>query len=503
MRAIMVMFDSLRLDMLPCYGGKEISLPNFDRLAKRTVTFDNSYACSLPCMPARRELHTGRPNFLHRSWGPIEPFDDSMPELLKQNGIYTHLVTDHYHYVEDGGCTYHSRYNSWDCIRGQEGDAWCGSAEPRTEASPHMFPMAEGIPKEAKDIHIKLGYQDVINRRQLSGTRTYPMCRTFDGGVTFINDNARYDNWFLQLETFDPHEPFDVPTEYAKLLLDPDSMSQLDWPPYAPVQESPEIVDEVRKKYLALVAFCDTCMGRVLDAMDANNMWDDTMLIVNTDHGFLLSEHNWWGKMAMPDYNEITHTPLFVWDPCAGTNNERCDSLVQTIDIAPTLLEYFGVTIPKDMLGKPLNKAIQGGASVHDYAIFGAFGSVLNITDGEFVYMLAPANYDAPKYEYTLMPTHMRSRFSPEEMRTATMVDGFEFTKGCPLMKIEAGAAGNIGAGPSKLPEGGHLLFNLKADPKQLQPVENIEVEQRMRQALYQQLKLNDAPWELYTRYGL
>ena len=113
LKAIMVMFDSLRRVSLPPYGCDWIHAPNFARLAKHTVTFDNSYICSQACMPARRELHTGRPNFLHCSWGPIEPFDDSMPEILQSNGIYTHLSSDHYHYWEDGGCTYHNRYNTW------------------------------------------------------------------------------------------------------------------------------------------------------------------------------------------------------------------------------------------------------------------------------------------------------------------------------------------------------------------------------------------------------
>ena len=121
MKAIMVMFDSLNRHMLPPYGCDWTVAPNFKRLAERTATFDNAYVGSMPCMPARRELHTGRYNFLHRSWGPLEPFDDSMPELLKQNGIRTHLVSDHYHYWEDGGCTYHSRYSSWEIARGQEG----------------------------------------------------------------------------------------------------------------------------------------------------------------------------------------------------------------------------------------------------------------------------------------------------------------------------------------------------------------------------------------------
>ena len=102
MKAIMVMFDSVNRHMLPSYGCDWTHAPNFARLAERTVCFTNSYIGSMPCMPARRELHTGRYNFLHRAWGPLEPFDDSMPELLDHHGVYTHLSTDHYHYFEDG-----------------------------------------------------------------------------------------------------------------------------------------------------------------------------------------------------------------------------------------------------------------------------------------------------------------------------------------------------------------------------------------------------------------
>ena len=101
MRAIMVMFDSLNRRFLPNYGCNWVSAPNFQRLAEKSVTYDNFYASSLPCMPARRDLHTGRPNFLHRSWGPLEPFDNSMPEILKEHGIYTRLISDHGHYWEE------------------------------------------------------------------------------------------------------------------------------------------------------------------------------------------------------------------------------------------------------------------------------------------------------------------------------------------------------------------------------------------------------------------
>ena len=84
------------------------------------VTFDRHYIGSMPCMPARRDLLTGRLSFLQRSWGLIEPFDNTSPELMHQHGIYSHLISDHYHYWEDGGATYHNRYDTFEFIRGQE-----------------------------------------------------------------------------------------------------------------------------------------------------------------------------------------------------------------------------------------------------------------------------------------------------------------------------------------------------------------------------------------------
>ena len=122
MRAIMFMFDCLNRHFLPAWNETVADLPNFKRLQQHTVVFDRCYAGSMPCMPARRELHTGRYNFLHRSWGPLEPFDDSVPEILKSAGIHSHLVTDHQHYWEDGGATYHNRYSTCEFFRGQEGD---------------------------------------------------------------------------------------------------------------------------------------------------------------------------------------------------------------------------------------------------------------------------------------------------------------------------------------------------------------------------------------------
>ena len=134
MKTLFILFDSLNRSALGAYGGS-IPTPNFDRLASRAAVFDNHFAGSLPCMPARRDMQTGRLNFLHRSWGPLEPFDDSFAAQLKSSGTYCHLVSDHYHYFEDGGATYHTRYSSWDFIRGQESDPWAAMVQPPIERS--------------------------------------------------------------------------------------------------------------------------------------------------------------------------------------------------------------------------------------------------------------------------------------------------------------------------------------------------------------------------------
>ncbi|MCR4952391.1 MAG: sulfatase-like hydrolase/transferase [Solobacterium sp.] len=498
MKAVMVMYDSLRLQDLPCYGGKAIELPNFKRLAEHTVVFDNSYVCSMPCMPARRELHTGRANFLHRSWGPLEPFDDSMPELLKQNGIYSRIVTDHNHYVEDGGATYCTRYSTWECNRGQEGDPWQASAGP-VPASTHSKPLAPGAPAPMVNLFNRMHGQDMINRASYQSVEDYPQARTFAQGIDFIEKNHQYDNWYIQIETFDPHEPFDTPDQYISRICDPDTLGELDWPPYAPVTETEEEIRSFRTHYLALLSFCDESLGRVLDQFDRYDLWKDTLLIVNTDHGYMLGEHGWWSKGSMPDYQEVMHTPFFIYDPRSRIKGERRQALVQTIDIAPTILDFFGIPVPKDMLGKPLKDTVANDASVREYALFGYHGGTLNVTDGRYKLMLA-AKKDAPQgYDYTLMPCHMRARFSVQELQKAEWREPFDFTKGCNVIAVPT--PNKYPAGDTLKP-GGELLFDLQEDPGEMNPIENAEITRRLKDAILVLLKENDAPKELYDTYN-
>ena len=480
MKAIVVMFDSLNRHMLPPYADTFVQAPNFERLAARSAAFDNFYAGSMPCMPARRELHTGRYNFLHRSWGPLEPFDDSMPEMLRRAGVHTHLVSDHPHYWEDGGATYHTRFSTWEFFRGQEGDPWKGVVDPSGR----------------QDLFSRMRRQDQVNRRYMPTEEEHSQTRTVDAGLHFIDTNAAADQWLLQIEMFDPHEPFFTHQAYKDLYPHRYDGPEFDWPGYQKVTEPEDQVEHARREYAALVSMCDRSLGRILDAMDEHGLWEDTMLIVNTDHGYLLGEHGWWAKSMQPWYNELVHLPMFLWDPRAREAAVRRDDLSQTIDIAPTLLGWFGLDATDDMQGRDL--ASGALTEPREAALFGIHGGHVNVTDGRYVYMRAAATPDnGPIEDFTLMPTHMRSRFAVEELRDWQPAEPFGFTKGLRTLRVEA-------TGFRINPwQHGTLLFDLSTDPGQLHPLADDELELRMIGLLLDAMRANDAPASQYERLGL
>ena len=489
MRAVMVMFDSLDKHFLQCYGCEWTKTPNFNRLAEKTVRYEKFYVGSMPCMPARRELHTGRYCMLHRDWGPLEPFDDSMPEILKKNGIYTHLCTDHYHYFQDGGATYHNRFSSWEGFRGQEGDLWKGEVQ-----DPDLSRLDDKAYESRKAFQGVGLRHDEVNRKYIVEEDDMPQSKTFAAGLQFIRTNHKEDKWFLDIETFDPHEPFFCRGNWSKLYPHEYHKKAYDWPQYKMADEDDETITHVRSEYAALVSKCDDSLGKVLDLFDEYDMWKDTMLIVCTDHGFLLGEHSWWGKSA-PLYQEVSNTPFFIYDPRSHEKGV-CKNLAQTIDIAPTLLEFFGVGIPKDMQGEPLKRSYQKGKDMRETALYGFFGNSLCMTDGRYTFFRAPQKPEL-QYQYTLMPTIMDDRMEADIFKTAELAAPFSFTKGAKVLKIERKTTRKIPSMPYD------LLFDLETDPGQKQNIIDYELRARLAKKMKEAMKRTDAPKEAYARYGL
>ncbi|MEM0653732.1 sulfatase [Klebsiella huaxiensis] len=493
MKAVVLMFDTLSRNKLPNYNPNVSGLPNFRRLGEHTVRFDNFYVGSMPCMPARRDLHTGRLNFLHRSWGPLEPFDDSVFEILKKNGIYSHLITDHQHYWEDGGATYHNRYNSYEFIRGQEGDLWKAKLGFRGEEHLDSWQKAEPLRRN-------MIRHDRINRSYMVEEQDYPQARCYQAGLEFLAENHEQDNWLLQLESFDPHEPFFVPERF-KRMVDPDLVNNPDdWPEYSSTERinNPNKIISGEKHYQALMMMCDEYLGKVLDFFDKHDMWRDTLLIVNTDHGFMFGEKEWSGKSVMPVYNEIAHVPFFIWDPHSQRANESHNTLAQMHDVAVTLLDAFGIEKTPQMTGQSLLPALAHNTTIKTEAIFGYFGAHVSITDGRYVYMRGshtPEN--TPLYEYTLMPTRMRRMFNDAELQDAALHPGFAFTRNIPLLKLP-GSAGFYSSYAH-----GNLLFDLWQDKDQEHPLYNPELEAAFIRKLSQALSEAEAPNDEWLRLGI
>ena len=504
MRCIMIMYDTLCRHFLEPYGNDWVKTPNFQRLAEKSVTFDSNYVCSLPCMPARRDLHNSRANFLQRDWGPLEPYDDSMPEILKNHGIYSFLVSDHYHYWEDGGCTYHNRYCAWKANRGQEGDFWQPDPEMAQSFEDFGTLMKQGpqamtqILQEMSKISHK---QDAVNRRHILNEMDMPQAKTFQDGLDFLEKMKDVQNWFLQIETFDPHEPFFTQPEWKELYPELSEYigKKTDWPGYEPVRdESPEDIKYVRNLYAAIMSMCDAYLGKILDFMDENDMWKDTMLIVNTDHGFLLGEHDWWGKSVMPAYEEISHTPLFIYDPVSKIQNERREGLTSAIDLPVTVLDLFGIEKTEDMQGYSLLPLIRENKTERKAALFGFHGSHVAVTDGEYVYFRAPlASEEKNCYEYTLMPTRMRQMFSVEDLRKAELAGPLPNSKGCKVLKTPG-----HGSYVSAL-NYGTKFYDVKDDPRQKDPIDDPELEAKYAVLLKEEMEKAGAPEEQLVRLGL
>ena len=363
----------------------------------------------------------------------------------------------------------------------QEGDAWKGEvADP--EIPEHLGRIAR---------------QRWVNRKYMQEEKLTPQAQTFAAGLEFLQTNREQDNWYLQIETFDPHEPFFTLKQWKDRYNYDWDGPHFEWPNYARVTEDPDAVEYLRYQYAALLTQCDHYVGTVIDFMDAHDMWRDTMLLVVTDHGFLLGEHDWWGKVRMPWYNETAHIPLIVWDPRAGVAGPRRRSLTTTIDIGPTLLDCFGLDRPPDMDGTPLRATIEEDTRVRDTTIYGMFGAHVNITDGRHVYMRGPVEDNAPLYQYTLMPVHLRSPFSTRELANMQWNPPLGFTKGCPVMRIPSTGVGRV-------PEAFKThLFDLATDPGQLNPIEDDAVEARMVGMLKEAPAAHQAPPEQYQRLGL
>lgn len=412
MKAIFILLDTLNRRMLDIYGQGDTALtPNIRRLAERGVVFDNHWCGSAPCMPARRDILTGRLNFLEKPWGGMEPFDFTLPWVLaKHKNVHSTLFSDHPHYVISGGENYTRGFTAWNVFRGQEEDPVYTRPDKtgiRGSTRPEGY---KGVWTEAE--------QD--NRLHYPHEQDYPSVRTLSGAADWLEDNRDADNFLLWAEAFDPHEPYDTPKYYLDLYEKPGEYDGPNFthPSYARNEFSEAETRHLRNACKAVMTMTDRHVGEILDVMDKYDMWKDTMVIFTTDHGFHLGEHGFMAKNYMPPYNEVFHIPMIVCHP--DIKPGRCSALTQNIDVLPSVLEYFGVSeqvIPYPLHGRSLLPLLRGEKdAIHEDIIYGYFGHEVAYNDGTYTYIRAAKDdSDRPLNMYTAVPSLLRQLIGADD----------------------------------------------------------------------------------------
>ena len=400
MNVVVVLIDSLNRHLLRAYGDSSVATPNVDRLARRAWRFDNHFVGSLPCMPARRELLAGRKEMLWRAWGPLEPYDPRLPDLLRAAGSTTAAVTDHYHYWEESGNGYLQSFDSTAMIRGHEIDFW-------------RAPLADGapLPRWARNIarwRPEGARRYYANVRDFRGEEDFFPARVMREAVRWLDAYDGERPFYLHVESFDVHEPFHVPEPYASMYgPPPDAVDFTVWPPYQRADElaafmratSEEELAFIRAQYAGKLTMVDRWLGELLDALDRHRLWDDTAVVLTTDHGHDLGEHGAFGKQ-FPHRDTHANIPLLVWNPRVPGEGRSVSALTSTVDVFPTVLELAGAQVPPCDGHSLVGLMERGAAPSRDALLYGAFGTGACATDGEWTIIKAPRT-DGPLYSYS------------------------------------------------------------------------------------------------------
>jgi arylsulfatase A-like enzyme len=495
MNAILVLVDSLNRHALSTYAPTHVATPNIDRFASRAQRFDGHFVGSLPCMPARREIFSGRKEMMWRPWGPLEPFDQRLPRLLEAEGHATALITDHYHYWEEAANGYMQSFQSAELIRGHEVDFWRSPVSPGDPVPGWVERIEAHRPRQARQYY--------GNVRDFRGEQDYFPAKVFTAASEWLKRHARERTFFLQVESFDVHEPFDVPEPYRSMYTGGER--QRDnfnvWPPYQDPSAlrryletaTEEDLDYVRAQYAGKVSMVDTWFGKLLDTMDRLELWDETAVFLTTDHGHDLAERGAFGKQ-WPHFHSHAHIPLLVWHP-EYQRETRHSALTSTVDLFATVLQVMGARVPEVPHSRSLLPLLSGGTSNHRAALlYGTFGQGVGCTDGEWTLLKSPVKSgEVYAYSSSILPSLVADSVR-RPVGQGYFIPGVEL----PQWRIPVAAGTDFVRAPD-------LLFNQAEDPGQEHNLwdQDPPARRRMLGLLRDLLAEEGAPHEQFERLGL
>jgi len=355
--AILIVCDTLRRDHLGAYGNDWVHTPNIDEFANQSYQFDRYYAASFPTVENRCDTMTGRYTFTEFYWSALPDEYTVMANVLKRAGYTTMLIADTPHPFRYG-YEFHRGFHGYSLIRGQEADRWRTSpADPPLPAAPEKLREPE--------LTVKQYLRNVADRRS---EQDYFVAQTMRQAAAWLEENRNQD-FFLYVDTFDPHEPWDPPQWYVDLYDPGYEGDEVIYPRY---DFSDYLTDaelrHLRALYAGEVSLVDTWVGYLLDRIERLGLADDTVVILTTDHGYLHGEHGITGKAIrsekwhgwIPLYEEIAHIPLMIRLPGQTQGRHIEQALAQPPDLMPTIVDLLGAEDPGTMQGTSLRRVLEG-----------------------------------------------------------------------------------------------------------------------------------------------
>jgi len=379
MKVIYMMADTFRRDHMGAYGNPWIHTPHLDAFARTAAVFDNAYIGSFPTVPNRRDtlLGKGDKGMPFNRWRPLDRDEVTLGERLTEEKIVSMLVTDTQNNVTEGR-NISKGFTAWAFNRGQEADPlWLDPDVPLEYPVPrHLIRYTE-----------KWWHQVLMNRAHRKVETDWFAPATYSLAIKWLETNYKRDDFFLWIDTFDPHEPWDPPQHYVDL-YDPGYKGRVFEAPTYGLRKKMGITDRelkhIRARYAGEVTMVDTWAGRLLAAVERLGIADDTTIVFTSDHGTLfdgpgdnglLCKANTIGADGMcmsagrpmkqphqyfPIYENVARIPLLV-RPAGLRKGRRVKQIVQPWDVSATILDAFGIKKPKEFIGTSLLPLAKGG----------------------------------------------------------------------------------------------------------------------------------------------
>jgi arylsulfatase A-like enzyme len=348
--------------------------PCIDYYAQRAVRFDSAYIGSFPTLPMRNDSFTGAINWPHYGWEKPKADQPKFSEILKEAGYFTGLVVDTEHMI---GAGFPDHFNECHFIKKEVDDG----IKPEDIVVP--------VPRE----HYRSNSWGFLSDRMATSHYRHEedwfVARTMMRACQWLEDNSARDKWFLWVDTFEIHEDWRAPQYYTDLYAKGYTGPDYTYPSYGYTDiYTPEALQHIRDCYAAEVTLTDRWVGHLLRQIELMGLFENTCVILLSDHGMYIGERNRCGKHTLidsdpwPMYEEISALPLLIWTPSENAP-KISNALCQPADIFPTVLDLAEVSSPPTD-GKSWKSVLNGESDTCHETIYSTrFHEIVEPTDRE------------------------------------------------------------------------------------------------------------------------